>query len=217
MTNPDRSLDSFSDAIITRTSLTSDKKGYNAFLDSGFGFHSWQHPDFAWSGETREIAIERCARQIRRYANDPKLAAEYGIVSGEHLERLKRHWERKEALVAGGIDPNEYVNTIKRGDEKLRWGVVSWASVSPELEVQFDSEVVEDWFQYGMFDLSQLAKAAGDDFELVEEQAVTFRATIADLQKAYNFRCEFMEETYTAIDERINQAVASLRPPKLAI
>lgn len=91
-----RTLDSFSDKIITKTHRRSSLLWY-ASLDVGPDQRS-SDPDFAWGGcAQEEDAVRNCAERIRLDARGISKFAHHSILTGYDLHfRLMKHWDEKE-------------------------------------------------------------------------------------------------------------------------
>lgn len=92
----ERTLDSFSDKIITKSQQRSSGLWY-AWLD--VGPDGWaSDPDFAWGGNnTEEQVVLECAARIRADARGIGKFAPHSILTGYDLHfRLMKHWAEKE-------------------------------------------------------------------------------------------------------------------------
>lgn len=210
-----RSINSFADEIIVRTFQSKIDGTFYASLDAGFG-HYGNHAIFEWSGKTREEAIKGCANWVRRDANGEQRHPPHDIVCGSSLLKLKQYWSGKERLAAAGIDLQEFDNAIRNGKDKFNWGLVSYDKINGDFYREMEGERLEAWLQMIFFDLKD-AFNSGADVNEIDEQAVYSRASLEGLRQTYRFTCEFTEETYDIVDERINSFKRALTAAAPAI
>lgn len=119
-----RTLDSFADEIITRSTVDG-----RAVLDCGF-FDQVSDPDFSPSGYGQDSAqaAQNCARAIRANAQGIGRRAPYGCLTGYDLQyRLMPHWARKEIMTDLGID-------LRAAHVQARGAFGDWAFKSSWLE-----------------------------------------------------------------------------------
>lgn len=192
----ERTLDTFSDVIITRSLKSSIDGSVYAVIDYGFG-HIESDSLYAWSGKSEAEAVEGCARWFRRAAAgaDGKPAIDKSV-----LKRLETVWARKENLVAWGVPLSLFDDEIRNGSDKLNWGLVSYDTIIPEFMPRIEGERLEGMLRYGMADIANAAEmnAGSDD---IDEAIVKLRAHIADQTR--EFKCESTEETYAILDARL--------------
>ncbi len=122
MTTDRRSIDSFSDHIITRQ-FGVRNGNWAAVLDTGINPYV-SDPDFISYGASAADAANKCAFLIRRNAQGiGKYAPRQALEVGYDLHyRLMRHWEKKERFEAIGIDPNDMVKLARSLDDDLWTG-----------------------------------------------------------------------------------------------
>lgn len=136
-----RTLDSFSDEIITRVRPSSSGTLWYVVLDRGV-VDQVGDPDFSWAAETREDAVAQCAERIRKDAQGIGKYPHSIMVPGHDLHhRLMKHWADKETIRDLGGDPNAAVLAARASVETNPWklwgGHRLWREEAPQLEMLY--------------------------------------------------------------------------------
>lgn len=114
--NPgNRTLDDYADEVITI------RVGGYAFLDCGF-LQKVSDPEFSHRGDKGP-----CAADIRRHARGEQVMPDgsnrppHPCFQGNDLRyRLMPHWDRKERMIAAGLDPDEQFG-VARNNSFEKW------------------------------------------------------------------------------------------------
>jgi len=137
-----RSLDSFTNEIITRVWPSPSGNLWHVVLDTGVVDHPGD-PDFSWAAKTPEDAVSQCAERIRKDAKGIGKYAPHSImVPGHDLHhRLMKHWADKETIRDLGGDPNAAVLAARASVETNPWklwgGHRLWREEAPQLEMLY--------------------------------------------------------------------------------
>jgi len=203
-----RTLDSFGDEIITRQSER-EGGGWHAVLDCGIDSQV-SDPDFSpWGyGATREEAARNCAAAIRKDAQGMgKFAPHSVLVPGYDLHfRLMRHWDKKERLLAAGVDPNV---AIEAACGREAYGI--WKFKGRGLTVLRSNEMLEFDFLLHSAEMVHAVRELGAEADTAKAAAFeALKETIEPGGICWNARTS--EDTWRVLDERLGEALDSVRP-----
>lgn len=201
-----RTLDSFSDEVITRQIEL--EVGWHAVLDCGM-LDQVSDPDFSpWGyGPTRAEAASSCAAAIRGDARGiGKFAPHSVLVPGYDLEfRLMKHWEKKERLLEAGADANSTVVAARRLRED------AWKVEGRWLEWTRSTKALEFEFQVCLAEMLHAVRELGADSEVAKAAAAAaFREAFADGRVSLGVRAT--DDTWRILDDRLEAGLRTLNP-----